>query len=157
MPSGENNRQGARLQQLYNSKGPWKNNQGLNGKAPAEFKQTFSNAGNLKYCAGPSADCTNDGLQYDKDGKIPGGKKKRDVPVPRKTYRLGGGEHVTVPEDFDIGHPVLLPRVHNSTLFTEQSENHKYDENAGLEQYDYMVDNLYFDEDHVAEFMGHSI
>jgi hypothetical protein len=78
--------------------------------------------------------------------------KRADL-VPRVhfTYRLRSGVIVTVPEDFEIGHRVILPREYNSTLLIEQSEAHEYDEARGMEQFDWMTSNLYADEDYVEE------
>jgi hypothetical protein len=66
-------------------------------------------------------------------------------------YRLRSGEIITVPDEFEIGHHVLIPREHNSTMLTEQADAHKYDRERGLEQFDHMMDNLYMDEALVEE------
>jgi hypothetical protein len=147
--------QGARLHQLFNSNGPWKNGQGLNGTPPAEFQQTFANSGELAYCSGDGSgqSCVNDGLEYDKEGKIGVNASSYSGLVPHKQfqYRLRSGEVITIPDDFAIGHRVWLPREHNSTLFVEQSEAHEYVRNRGLAQFQHMTDNLYMEEDFVED------
>jgi hypothetical protein len=147
--------QGARLNQLFNSNGPWKNGQGLNGSLPAPFRQSFSNSASVTCCGGAASGdaCLNDGLQYDVNGKIVDAIAKRSDMVPREhiQYRLRSGETITVPDEFEIGHCVLIPREHNSTMLTEQAEAHTYDKDRGLEQFDHMMDNLYMDEDFVEE------
>lgn len=147
--------QGARLYQLFNSKGPWKNSQGLDGSPPAEFQQSFSNSGEIAYCSGKhnGKDCQNDGLQYDRRGKIVDSLSNCTNTVPRELfqYRLRSGEIIEVPDEFEVGHRVWLPREHNSTLLVEQSEVHVYDRARGLEQFEHMLDNLYMEEDFVEE------
>jgi hypothetical protein len=122
---------------------------------PAQFKQSFSASSTLTYCGGATSGdaCLNDGLQYGESGKIVDAIAKRADQVPREhfTYRLHSGQTITVPDVFEIGHRVLLPREHNSTLLVEQSEIHNYDDAQGLEQFDYMTDNLFVDEDYVVE------
>jgi hypothetical protein len=66
-------------------------------------------------------------------------------------YRLRSGEIITVPDEFEIGHCVLIPREYNSTMLTEQAEAHTYDKDRDLGQFDHMMDNLYMDEDFVEE------
>lgn len=44
-------------------------------------------------------------------------------------------------------------RTHNSTLFKEQSEIHVPDDNLGLEQYDYMQDDLYLERSEIVEIL----
>lgn len=152
--------QGARLSQLFRSTGPWSNNQGLNGNAPAQFEQTFSNAGTLQYCSDSSDDCDPDGNEWDRNGEITDddddkrrrAAMKRDPSVPtHRSYRLLSGMRIRVPNTFAKGHKVLIPSTYNETLFAEQSESHVYDPNAGLEQYHYMTDNLYFANDEVDD------
>lgn len=142
--------QRARLYQLFNSNGPWKNGQGLNGSPPAVFHQTFANSGELAYCSGLGAkDCLNDGLEYDKNGRIADTASNRTRPRQQIQYRLGSGELITIPDEFEIGHRVWLPREHNSTLLVQQAEAHVYDHSRGLEQFDHMEDNLYMQEDFI--------
>jgi hypothetical protein len=92
-------------------------------------------------------------LQYDVNGKIVDAIAKRSDMFPREhiQYRLRSGEIITVPDEFEVGHRVLIPREHNSTMLTEQAEAHTYDEDRDLEQFDHMIDNLYIDEDFVKE------
>jgi hypothetical protein len=122
---------------------------------PADFKQSFSASSTLTYCSGATSGdaCLNDGLQYDANGKIVDLIAKRADHVPQKhfTYRLHSGETITVPDEFEIGHRVLLPREHNSTLLVVQSETHESDDARGLEQFEYMTENLFVDDDYVVE------
>jgi hypothetical protein len=143
-----------KLNQLFNSNGPWKNGQGLNRSPPARFRQSSSSPASVTYCGGATSGdvCLNDGLQYDVNGKIVDASVKRSNMVSREhiQYRLRSGE-ITVPDEFEIGHRVLIPREHNSTMLTEQAEAHTYEQDRGLEQFDHMMDNLYMDEDFVEE------
>jgi hypothetical protein len=125
---------------------------------PATFRQTFSNSGGLTYCGGATTGdaCLNDGLQYDQGGKIVDAISKRSDLVPREhfKYRLRSGEIITVLEVSEIGHRVILHPDHNSTLFVEQPEAHEYDEDRGLEQFDWTTPNLYADGDYVEECLS---
>lgn len=145
----------ARLAQLYNSKGPWKNNQSLDGTPPAAFHQSFANSGELAFCSGKhnGEDCRNDGLQYDKTGLIhdPSTNCSNTVPHEHLQYRLRGGEIIVVPDEFEVGHRIWLPREHHATLLVEQSRAHIHDRAQGSEQFEHMVGNLYMQEDFVDE------
>lgn len=81
------------------------------------------------------------------------GSKKRAPAVHHEhnTYRLRSGREITVPDEFESGHKVLLPSAHNATLFHEHTERHVRDLDAGHEQYDYMLENLYLEEDYVEK------
>lgn len=149
--------QGAFLSQLFGSTGPWANNQGLNGKAPARFRQIFANAGNIQYCSATRVDCGPDGEEWDRNGQITAPSWGRGGPSSRHeilvltqhhhNYRLASGIDISAPDFLERGHRVLVPSARNTTHFVEQSESHVYDPEKGLEQYDYMLDNLYFLED----------
>lgn len=141
------------LKQFYRSEGAWGKNQGMN-KQKGTFQQTFSHSIYLNYCS-VTPDCKNDGLQHDVNGKIPDPPSSpAKSPAEHVSYRLRGGEIVTVPEEFEIGHRVLLPREHNSTLVAMQVEAHEYDADMGSEQFDYIADNMYWEEDFVDEHLS---
>lgn len=122
---------------------------GCDKKFPCQFNIVFSNAGTIGWCK-PSPDCKNDGNEYTKDGKAPDPKKRAEE---RKGgyYRLSSGEVIYAPSGTEVGAVAHRTVPKNATLFFEHNINHIVDHDQGLDQYEYMMDNLGMEEDVVME------
>lgn len=122
---------------------------GCDKKFPCQFNIVFSNAGTIGWCK-PSPDCKNDGNEYTKDSKVPGPKKRAEE---RKGgyYRLSSGDVIYAPSGTEVGAVAHRTVPKNATLFFEHNANHIVDHDQGLDQYEYMMDNLGMEEDVVME------
>jgi hypothetical protein len=88
------------------------------------------------YCdsySGGGGSCTPDG-------------NERSLPDTPMTYKLASGGTIVVPSGAVPGQRVWQLRAHNETLWNEYTQSHVLDEEAGLEQYEYMLANLFFAE-----------
>ncbi|KKA23184.1 hypothetical protein T310_2777 [Rasamsonia emersonii CBS 393.64] len=151
VPKDQNRRQGALLKNFYYSQGRF-SSVGLGGR-PGHFQISFSNVGHLQYCksATGTPDCTNDGNEYDRNGKAHDKKKRDDADSndgtqdPPNHYLLSDGRDIYVPGGAEIGDHVWTPRARNASLFDEMLDADEPDDSQGLEQYDYMLHNLYLE------------
>lgn len=143
------------IRQFYNSQGTFKGT-GCDGKAPCSFNIVFANAGLIGYCKNDGK-CKNDGNEYTKDGKVPDPSKRlmhrqegSGSGEQGGTYLLKSGETILSPQPLNVGDQAFRVKRYNDTLFAEYNERHVPDAEQGLEQYDYMMHNLYLEEDEVV-------
>lgn len=61
---------------------------------------------------------------------------------------------IYVPDGAKMGDIVWTPRAHNSTLFDERTRTHLPDVLQGLEQYEYVQDNLYLERSEIEEVLS---
>jgi hypothetical protein len=98
------------------------------------------------YCdsySGGGGSCTPDGNEIIGPNNPPA---KRSLPDTPMTYKLASGGTIVVPSGAVPGQRVWQLRAHNETLWNEYTQSHVLDEEAGLEQYEYMLANLFFAE-----------
>lgn len=130
----------------------------LGGKQ-GPFQISFANGGNLQYCKSPTAtpDCTNDGNEYDRNGKANENKKRNEKlegDSAAEHCLLSNGQDLFVPDGAKVGDIVWTPRAHTSTLFDEHTTTHMLDVNQGLDQYDYMQDNLFLERSEIVDVLS---
>ncbi|OBS29451.1 hypothetical protein FPOA_03387 [Fusarium poae] len=147
VPTEQNRNQGQVLKQFYNSQGSF-DEVGLGGNK-GHFTIGFGNPGDSPYCS-PNTDCVNDGHEYTRDGLA-----RRSHIIKRKDksfgyYKLKSGGTFFAPSGAKPGDLVFTPRFHNRTLGRELSRKHVFDPERGLEQYEYMMGNMYTDRDEVV-------
>ncbi|KAI1469391.1 deoxyribonuclease NucA/NucB-domain-containing protein [Daldinia caldariorum] len=150
VPRSENSRQGAILGQLYRSRGIYKKT-GCNGRKNCSFTVAFK--GSKTKTIGPcktKPDCKADSNQWNKSGPL-----KREEPQRPQTvaeYKLRhSGDTITSSEDLQPGDLVYHIVERNATLAEKQFNDHIFDESAGLDQYDYMSDNMDIEEDEILD------
>ncbi|KAI1659582.1 deoxyribonuclease NucA/NucB-domain-containing protein [Daldinia decipiens] len=148
VPSTENHRQGSALGQFYHSKGKFRST-GCKGKTNCSFTVAFRGA--KAKTIGPckkKPDCKNDGNQWTKTGPI-----KREEPREPESvaeYKLRrSGDTVLSSENLQPGDLVYHIVERNVTLAEEHHMGHVFNEFAGVEQYDYMSDNMDMEEDEI--------
>ncbi|KAJ5191045.1 uncharacterized protein N7498_010030 [Penicillium cinerascens] len=144
VPRDQNNRQGQGLRQFYNSQGSFKGD-GLGGNKGG-YTVGFANAGTIQYCIGTN--CANDGKEYTRNGLA-----KRDRIQRRNAgglYKLNNGATFYAPSGAEVGDIVWTPKSHNKTLSLEMSKSHVFDPDQGLEQYEYMMFNMYTERSEVV-------
>lgn len=144
------------IRQFYNSQGSFKGT-GCGGTAPCAFSIVFANSGNIDFCDTSSKSCKNDGNEYTKAGKVPDTSTK---PTRRQdanstfgeggSYLLKSGQIIVSAQPLDPGDRAVRVKRVNETLFAEYNDLHVPDPEQGLEQYDYMMHNLYLEEDIVV-------
>lgn len=144
------------IRQFYNSQGDFRG-LGCGGTAPCSFGISFSNSGNIGWCDTSGSSCKNDGNEYTKAGLVPDPSKKlirrqqvNGTVGEGGSYMLKSGEVIVSPQLLNPGDRALRVKPWNNTLFEEYNEMHVPDEEQGLEQYDYMMHNLYLEEDIVV-------
>ncbi|KAG8677551.1 hypothetical protein FPOAC2_03684 [Fusarium poae] len=147
VPTEQNRNQGQVLKQFYNSQGSF-DEVGLGGNK-GHFTIGFGNPGDSPYCS-PNTDCVNDGHEYTRDGLA-----RRSHIIKRRDksfgyYKLKSGGTFFAPSGAKPGDLVFTPRFHNRTLGRELSRKHVFDPERGLEQYEYMMGNMYTDRDEVV-------
>lgn len=144
------------IRQFYNSHGTFKGT-GCGGTAPCTFSIVFANSGNIDYCDTSRKSCKNDGNEYNKTGKVDG--PSRNLTRRQDTdstigeggsYLLKSGQIVVSAQPLNPGDRAVRVKRLNETLFAEYNDLHVTDPEQGLEQYDYMMHNLYLEEDVVV-------
>lgn len=66
------------------------------------------------------------------------------------SYLLKSGQIIVSAQPLDLGDRAVRVKRINETLFAEYNDLHVRDPEQGLEQYDYMMHNLYLEEDIVV-------
>lgn len=64
-------------------------------------------------------------------------------------YKLDNGATFYAPSGADVGDIVWTPRSLNKTLSLEMTENHIFVPDQGLEQFEYMMHNMYSERNEV--------
>lgn len=108
------------------------------------------------YCdaySGGGGSCTPDGNEIVGPNNPPA---KRDLPDTPTTYILASGGTIVVPSGAIPGQRVWRLQVHNVTLWEEHTNSHVLDEVAGLDQYEYMLANLFFAETTIVGYSNFS-
>lgn len=144
-PADDTSGQGQALRQFYNSQGSF-DDVGLGGNK-GTYNVGFANVGGIRYCLA-GANCANDGEEYTRSGLA-----KRDRIQRRNAggfYKLNNGGTFYAPSGADAGDIVWTPKSHNKTLSLEMSKSHTFDPNQGLEQYEYMMHNMYTEQSEVV-------
>jgi len=72
------------------------------------------------------------------------------IPGPAE-FRTFGGVLLAAPHGGTIGQAIHNPVAINATQWAQDTENHPYDEEAGLEQFDYITDNMRTEVDYIKE------
>ncbi|CAK4023169.1 Hypothetical predicted protein [Lecanosticta acicola] len=142
VPRLQNNYQGQALRQFYNSQGSF-DEDGLGGKEGA-FSISFGNVGGIRYC-GTRPNCANDGHEFTQGGlaKRSGEASNGGRLATGGWYRLSNNETMHAPGGANVGDIVHTPKPINRTLSAQYAQNHVYDPDQGLEQYEYMQHNMY--------------
>lgn len=130
------------MSQFYQSHGSF-DDVGLGGN-PGTFNVGFANAGGIPYCG---STCKPDGKQYNKHGQIKRRSNDRRSEFETRNavtlYKLDNGNTFYAPSGAEPGDIVWTPLSHNKTLHAEMVNNHVFNPDQGLEQYDYMQHNMY--------------
>lgn len=144
------------IRQFYNSQGTFTGT-GCGGTAPCAFSIVFANAGNIGWCDTTRSSCKNDGNEFTKAGKVPDHSKRlmRNQGANSSigeggSYVLKSGQIAVSAEPLGTGDVAVWVKPLNETLFAEYNDLHVPDTEQGLEQYDYMMHNLYLEEDVVV-------
>lgn len=145
------------IRQFYNSQASFKGT-GCGGTAPCSFNIVFANAGLIDWCDSSASKCKNDGNEFTKAGKVPDPSKRlirrqdtNETVEAGGTYLLQSGQTVVSAQPLNVGDRAVRVKRYNETLYAEYNEMHILDPEQGLEQYDYMMPNLYLEEDVVVE------
>ncbi|KAI2782987.1 deoxyribonuclease NucA/NucB-domain-containing protein [Daldinia loculata] len=148
VPERENSRQGSALNQFYHSKGKFRAT-GCKSKKNCSFTVAFK--GTNTKTIGPckkKPDCKNDGNQWTKTG--PTKREEPQEPQNVAEYKLRrSGDTIMSSEDLQPGDLVYHIVERNATLAEEHHMGHVFNEFAGVEQYDYMSDNMDMEEDEI--------
>lgn len=117
----------------------------------------FANSGNIDFCDTSVKSCKNDGNEYTKAGKVqdPSTKPTRrqyanSIIEEGGSYLLKSGQIVVSAQPLNSGDRAVRVKRINETLFAEYNDLHVPDPEQGLDQYDYMMHNLYLEEDIVV-------
>jgi len=116
--------------------------------------------------AGKAGKCNNDGNEELGSGgsqrrsfiqgrAAASGNSTIEAPAPK--YKTSSGSEVVVPAGAEIGQKVVRVKAVDHQLWNEQAESHDYDVkivNGYDTQYDYMHENLVFEEDTIVERIG---
>ncbi|KAI1808634.1 deoxyribonuclease NucA/NucB-domain-containing protein [Daldinia bambusicola] len=150
VPEGQNGSQGQALGSFYNSRGKYRGT-GCRGKKNCSFTVAFK--GSKVKTIGPcktKPNCKADGNEWIKNGPL-----KREEPQEPQTvaeYKLRrSGDTIISSEDLQPGDLVYHIVERNATLAEEQLNSHSFDEFAGVDQYEYMSDNMVMEEDEIVE------
>lgn len=65
-------------------------------------------------------------------------------------YKLNNGATFYAPSGADVGDIVWTPRSLNKTLSLEMTENHIFVPDQGLEQFEYMMHNMYTERNEIV-------
>ncbi|KAK6953488.1 hypothetical protein Daesc_005793 [Daldinia eschscholtzii] len=153
VPERENSRQGSALNQFYHSRGKYRAT-GCKSKKNCSFTVAFK--GSKTKTIGPckkTPNCKNDGNQWTKTGPV----RRDEIEEPQQPatvveYKLRrSGDTILASDDLQPGDLVYHIVERNATLAEEQHSGHVFNEFAGVEQYDYMNDNMDMEEDEILE------
>lgn len=107
----------------------------------------------MNYCA-DDGNCTPDNNEVEGPNNPPA---RRAPPAPMPTYILASGSRVAIPAGAYEGQTAWRVRATNHTLWMEQSESHVRDDDVGYEQYEYMLSNLFMEQDTVVGLVNSSM
>ncbi|KAH6663402.1 hypothetical protein B0J14DRAFT_707143 [Halenospora varia] len=156
VPSSQNSKQGSTISKGYKDF--------CQNKAPCNFQVFFANMGNVPHCnPNGSGNCNADSAEQC-SGAINIIERREYTAIEARGTAMNGtfipgpaqfrtydGVLLTAPHGGTIGQAVYKPVPINETLYEEHIEDHEYDGDAGLVQFDYITANMRSDVDYIKE------